>query len=1288
MKRLSILLYFPLLLFGGCARTEIPCEGEEEIISQKSPGLSWSSSEQEVTLYDSENTFPTLSMAEGVTVSYASSDTKVATVDEGGNISLLAAGETTITASSEETLRFTAGLTSYKLTVLRAAAQLTWSLDACTAVIGADDNEYPTLSNPQERAVTYNSENPAVATIDAGGAITLVGAGETLITASSEENSQYSAAGAVFMLTVERASASLTWSVEEDELVFGQEHQYPSLSNPAGLEVSYSSTREDVAVISAEGVVTPVAAGITVITAASEKNSQYSAASASYTLTVLRAAAGLAWSEESATVLLGGDDNLYPTLSNPNELRISYLSSNTEVAAIAEDGTVTPLSAGATTITAQSAVTATHEAGSVSYTLLVIEEEKELEEAGLSWSATSAQVIYGAADNVYPTLQNPHSLAVSFRSSDRNVATISDSGGITLVAAGSVTITAESEVTDSYMAGSASYTLTVARAAAGLSWSADRYTATIGSENLFPALSNPNKLSISYSSTNTSVATVSDSGSVSLLSEGVVTITASSEETPTHAAGSASYTLTVKKKEPAAADLSWSRSSCNATLGQENEFPSLRNPNNLEVNYSSSSSTVASIAADGTITLVAAGTTTITASSEATDEYKAGIASYKLTVRKASVTLSWSEASYTATLEADNSFPTLSNPSGVNVSYSSSEKSVAGISASGAITLKAAGTTTITASFAGDDYYSAASASYVLTVVSPAADDGAVSTSFDSAGSSDDDNIANTSFTRLVTVTYSGNSATVSGYAAVSDVMQVNVSGAKVTINYSGAENVAYKLTGTSSDGFFKLYSEKKQALWLSGLSLTNPSGAAINNQSGKRTFVYVDGTNNLADGSSASYTTTDAEDMKAVFFSEGQIIFSGPSSGSNKLTVTANNSSGKSGIVSDDYVRTLRNVQLSVTAGASAGHGIRGKEYVQISNGTLDINTKAAMKKGIGSDDYVLVEGGTATINVSGGVAYDSDDKEYKGSAGIKADNYFAMTGGTVTITNSGAGGKGISAGSKEYYDTNKSLTDSYISGGKLTISTSGKESNDVSSKGVKIGWATKSGNRVTAYAGNMVISGGATVVNVTNSEGFEVKGNLTVTGGQLYVYSTGDDAVNAGAEMNISGGYVYAHSTANDGLDANHDMKISGGYVFAITTRGNPEVALDANTEDGYKLYIYSGATVVAYGGLERNYSAQQSVYNMSCTAGNWNALHNGSSYIAAFKVPSGISTVAVSAPSLSKGYKGVSVGGTTYANGIWATSGITGGTSVDLSNYSGGGSGPGGGGGPGGGPGGGGW
>ncbi|MBQ7253976.1 MAG: carbohydrate-binding domain-containing protein [Bacteroidales bacterium] len=902
--------------------------------------------------------------------------------------------------------------------------------------------------------------------------------------------------------------------------------------------------------------------------------------------------------------------------------------------------------------------------------------DTSLSDPELSWSASSCEATIGSDSNDFPTLVNSKGVSVTYTSSDTAVATIDEDGSITLVSAGTTSIMASSAATDKYSASSASYALTVYKGD-GISWSATNCTVTYGEESTysFPSLNNPGAQDIKYSSSNESVATISNDGTVTIVGEGDATITATATENDAYESASVSYTLTVEGTLEKAG-ISWSADSYTATLASENnEFPTLANPNGLTVNYSSSNTDVATVNDSGEVTPVAAGTVSIIATTEADEQYAAGSASYTLKVVKHDVTISWSAASCSQILEEEDTgtYPTLTvEPSAISgsVSYESSSTSVATISQSGSITLAGTGSTTISAVFEGNDYYKAASATYTLNVKSNA-DTGAGTYTYDSSGdTSSDDDISNTTFGRMITVTYSSSGATVTGYTSDFDV---TVSSNQVTITNNGTENVVYYLTGSASNGFFKLYSSKKQALHLNNLSLTNTSGAAINNQSGKRTFVYVEGSNTLADGSSAAYSTSSSEDMKAVFFSEGQLIFSG----SGSLKVTANNSQEKSCIASDDYVRIMDSPSITVSTGSSAGHGIRGKEYVQLSSGTTSITSAAAKKKGITSEDYVLVEGGSHTIKVTGKVAYDSEDSEYKGTAGIKADNYFGMTGGTVTITNSGAGGKGIRAGSDDYDDTGK-ISDSYISGGTLSITTTGSESNDVSCKGIKIGWATKSGNRVTAYAGNLNISGGSVIVNSSKSEGIEAKGNIVISGSaQVYVTSSGDDAINSQAEFDVTGGYVYAYSSANDAMDANHDMKISGGYVFAITTKGSPEVALDANTEESYKLYI-TGGTVVAYGGLESGYSSSNTVYSMSCTAGSWNALHNGSSYIAAFKAPSGISSVAVCAPSLSKGYTGVSVGSTTYANGTWATSSISGGTAVSLSTYSGNGGTPGGGGG----------
>ena len=650
--------------------------------------------------------------------------------------------------------------------------------------------------------------------------------------------------------------------------------------------------------------------------------------------------------------------------------------------------------------------------------------------------------------------------------------------------------------------------------------------------------------------------------------------------------------------------------------------------------------------------------------------------------------LAWSADSFEATIGSANSFPTLTNTYNVSVTFESSKPEVATINGSGVITLVAAGSTLIKASSAADETYSASSASYLLTVVNTSGSDAYDgSLSFASTGDpSSDDDISTSKFKGKITISYSS-----TGDASVTgdSYGYVSVDGNKVTVNNTGGEVLIYELTGTTNDGFFKVYGAKKQAIVLNGVNITNPDGAAINNQNKKRTFIVVAGTNTLSDGASAAYAKVNDEDHKAVLFSEAQLIFSG----SGMLTVNALNAQGKAGISSDDYIRLMDSPTIKVNAGGSAGNGLKGKDYVQLTNGSLVVSIAAAMAKGISTDDYVLVEGGTHMVTSTGGVAYDEEDAEYTGSSCVKADNYFAMTGGSLTLKNTGNGGKGVRAGSYDFDETNHTLSDSYITGGDLSVTVTGREESDVSAKGVKIGWVTTNGSgdraTVTGNAGNLIISGGTVTVKSSNGEGLEVKGDLTFDGGETYVTTSSDDAINCQGDLTVNKGFVYAFSSGNDAMDSNGNTNLNGGYVMAICTKGNPEVAIDANTEGGKKLYINKGVTLVAYGGLESGYSASQSVYSMSGTAGVWNALYDGKSFIAAFKAPSNISSFIVSAPSLSSGYKGVSVSGESKCGGVWATSGISSGTSVSLSNYTGGNGGPGGGGPGGGGPGGfGGW
>jgi len=455
-----------------------------------------------------------------------------------------------------------------------------------------------------------------------------------------------------------------------------------------------------------------------------------------------------------------------------------------------------------------------------------------------------------------------------------------------------------------------------------------------------------------------------------------------------------------------------------------------------------------------------------------------------------------------------------------------------------------------------------------------------------------EDYLEHSSFSQTVSISYSDGKATVS---SLPDGVEATVNGAGVTIE-STIGGVAYELSGSASDGYFKIYSEKKFKLTLNGISLTNNTGAPINIQSGKRAFVVLaDGTSNtLADGS--TYNTPDGEDEKATFFSEGQLIFSGKGS----LEVKGNY---KHGIASDDYIRFRTGTNIYVTA--SNGHGVKTNDYVIIGGGVLNIEVSGTAKKGISTDGYVEVFGGRTTILTSGGGEYDADEDDVSASAGIKADLYFQMDGGQLNVKSTGTGGKGIS-------------TD-----GEFILNLDSK------AKGIK------SDTNVTVNGGTMRIK----TMGGEGSEGLEAKGIMTINGGEIEIASY-DDCINSASDMTINGGHIYTFATNNDGIDSNGNMYIKGGVIVALGASG-AECALDA--AEGKSLVI-SGGTVMGVGGSNASFPASSSTqmstaFQASVSAGTTLTVSDGSKGI--------MGLCLVSSPELKSGttytiYSGSSVSG----------------------------------------------
>ena len=239
---------------------------------------------------------------------------------------------------------------------------------------------------------------------------------------------------------------------------------------------------------------------------------------------------------------------------------------------------------------------------------------------------------------------------------------------------------------------------------------------------------------------------------------------------------------------------------------------------------------------------------------------------------------------------------------------------------------------------------------------------------------------ANAIENNTVEVKFSGSTATVTiasnikSYVTVSSgtsshvklVQAESFAGINATVDNEDGE-IIYVLSGASTDGEFYLEGSFKCTVELEGLTLTNPSGPAINIQNGKRVSLSAKKgtTNTLTDGVN--------EDYKGCYHCKGHTKIKGKGT----LNVKGN-----------------------------SGHAIYSKEYVEVKNATVNIT--GAVKDGIHCQEYFMMESGTLTISDVGddGIQVELDGLT---PTGITTDHEeedtgnFYMTGGTLTISNYG---------------------------------------------------------------------------------------------------------------------------------------------------------------------------------------------------------------------------------------------------------------------------------------------
>ncbi len=168
---------------------------------------------------------PTLKAGEqtlsGKTITWSSDNKDVATVDENGTVTGVAAGKANITAKFAGDDTYKTSKASYEI-IVKGAPALSFPQTSYTVEIGDVFSE-PTLQGlPTGVTAKYSSSNADVATVDEStGKVQIVGVGTTTIKAVSEAKDVYEAAEASYELTVNRASSK---KVEFDLSTFGFEN--------------------------------------------------------------------------------------------------------------------------------------------------------------------------------------------------------------------------------------------------------------------------------------------------------------------------------------------------------------------------------------------------------------------------------------------------------------------------------------------------------------------------------------------------------------------------------------------------------------------------------------------------------------------------------------------------------------------------------------------------------------------------------------------------------------------------------------------------------------------------------------------------------------------------------------------------------------------------------------------------------------------------------------------------------------------------------------------------------
>ncbi len=649
------------------------CTLVEPVVEVTSVSLNQSSIE--MTIGETATLTATISPenATNKNISWSSSDTEIASV-ENGRVTALSAGKVVIIATTEDggktaTCSITVKDKFIPVTGIKLNKETEELIEGESTVLIA--SVIPEEATNKD--VTWASNDETIATVE-DGKITAKKAGTTIISVSTAEGGYkaeckvivkeklYKVTGIsldkTFLEMTEGDTANLTATITPE--------------NATNKNVIWSSSNTEVAKVE-NGKVTALKEGSATITATSQDGGHEATCSVKVKAAV-HPVTSISLNRTEAT-LTEGDITVLTVIFTPENAtnkKISWSSSDSAVAKV-DNGTVTAVKVGTATITA------TSEDGNHTATCKIEVITKEYPVTGITLDKTSLEMTEGDSANLTATItpENATNKNVIWSSSNTEVAKV-ENGKVTALKEGTATITATSE-DGGYKANCQVTVKANIIPVTGISLNRTEVELTEGDITVLTATITPENATnkkIIWSSSDTSVAKV-DNGKVTATNPGTAIITATSED----GGHKAECKVTVKEKVYSVTGITLDKTSLEMTEGDSANLTATITPENAtnkNVIWSSSNQNVAKVEG-GKVNAIKEGSATITVTTE-DGGYKA---TCQVTVKKklypvTGISLSESSAeiftgdtlTLAATIKPDNA-------SNKNVVWSSSDLSVA-----------------------------------------------------------------------------------------------------------------------------------------------------------------------------------------------------------------------------------------------------------------------------------------------------------------------------------------------------------------------------------------------------------------------------------------------------------------------------------------------------------------------------------------------------------------------------------------------------------------------------------